>query len=315
MKKIILNSLLISSLSGLCYGADENINSSSINFFASANYFELYPIDNKPAPDGEITGDRQYIVLGTVGLQLLPESLNIYLSYSGALSTSESWVESDEWMAYNEGEKDMSIISVYSRPLSTSYGALGFGYNKYKFSSAIWAEGSATAVDITSNGSAITLSGNTAEARYQAEITDYYITYTLPNDISYIPNGLGIKVGIEESNYPKMIENGYFAMHPETTSTYYGIGINKQFDDLEDGFSFKTLMISKSNNTHKYHNYVDNTDNELSNTSTQFDIEIAYNIITKNKKQFYIMPNFRIKTHSDSEDEYKQGGVEIGLIY
>ncbi len=289
----------------------------NINFMGAARYMEIYPISNKPIPDGEMGSDRQYIVSATAGVVFLPNTYQITLSYTGAIKTSESWLKTDEYHVLDEGKKDLEVFEFYARPIDTAYGSLGLGYSSYTVTVVlIGGEGSVDAVDnVNVTLDAGIISNNPRTARIQAEASSFYLTYTLPRDIDYVPNGLSLKFLREESDLSRNLTAGKFILHPDTTSYGISAGIDQTMSDLKSGVSFKKLMYSRLESTHKYYDRFQAADMSLDTTAQQFDIEIAFMWKTETNKSLYLLPRFSMRTYSDVNEEFVYGGLEAGFSF
>lgn len=312
--KVLKYLCLIALTCQLSYAEDITKNENEIfRFNFAGEYTEIYPVSNKPAPSGDVSSDRQYVVLGTFGLTLLPNTWNLSISYTTSLSESESWIKTTEYHVHDEGDNSMEIIDIYLKPFRTEVGDFGLGYSSNTFTISYVAGGTSRAVDST-----YTLydefSGPFSTARIESNIKQYYATYHTPNNIDYVPEGFGLKVFMEESDLVRNLLGNYFVSHPDTTSLGIGIGINKTVDELKNGFSFKTLMATYISSTHEFHDNVQNRKISLDSTGSQFDIGIAYTW-KKDSYSIFIVPNISYRQDSDVDETYRKGGLYMGFNF
>ena len=285
----------------------------NFNITTSAQFLEIYPIDNKPAPDGQISSDAQNIILGNLTINLLPNTWKIKISYGVVLQQSDGWTSS-QYHVLDEGDDKMELIEIYTRPISLKIGEFGFGYHQYKNSINIHAGGTADAVDIPLQlEDGFTVNGY-ASARYVGEITREYITYNFP-DIEYIPTGLQLEVFREKSNHARNLIDGSFIFHPKTESHGFSFGINKTIEEMDNGFNIKSFLISSFQNTHKYYDYVNSINKEINSTSSEYKISVAYRWKGNSGRQFYVAPTIAERTHSDVDEKYREGSIEIGVTF
>lgn len=269
------------------------------NFFNSANMLA------DPAVNSYL--------LGTVSITILPSTWNIDLSYTGQISKDalyESKSRSGKDVSsyrYDEGESDFQHITIYTKPINTNYGSFGIGFDQVRQNEIMMGpnNGPNVIVDIPNPGS-----GN---ARYEVEYDSIYMTYNIPSKNKWY-SGFGVSYGIGNTNQSVITKNeNDIALKPDTNFKEFAVGINKTFDEVNSGLSFKTLTITKRQSDIKYFNKFISQEEKFSREYTGFDMDIIYMYKWKKNKKLYT--SFKFSHVEGDFEEYDEMLFELGLKY
>lgn len=283
----------------------------------------------------QMLGRSNQYIIGTAGISFLPNTWKINLSYSGVLTNEFNQKEKEATYEYslthnnaiiNEKPKDMEVIDVYMKPISTKYGDIGFGYNSVKKNTLLIGnkdnEYAIKVLDIKNPNSneSISFENNYKYAMYNSNITTYYLTYNIPTKRKWY-QGLGVFYGYETSNVSIVKKKNnlvYVILKPDTTSHLIGVGINKTFDELSNGFNLKNFMIGTATSEYEFYNF-DTKENEKGTMKKQYlNASVSY-LFNKNKnKSIFITTKTRIYSDNLTDIEvnsYKELSLELGIIF
>lgn len=263
---------------------------------------------------GDNAGTRAVNTLyGTVGAMLLPNTWKINISYTGTIGENVLYEDSDynnpKWTntayTYDEGETDAKWLKFYTKPLSTKIGDFGFGYTSIEKSNThdIWG---LKAVDISTTD----INGI---VRYKVKTDRVNFTYNIPSNNSKWYSGFGFSYGYETSNRAKAREDGNIVLKPDTTTNILTVGINKTLDEVQNGFSFKTLSFGISDSEHKYYDKTTSSNKSFSTSGEIIDIDAIYMFKPSKNKQFYLSSGILLKDDDGSGGEEIK--LELGLLF
>ncbi len=221
-------------------------------------------------------------------------------------------------MAIDEGETDFKWIDIYLKPISGTYGEVGFGYKYNEQNSLIITEdlssSSYTVYDKPNNtNTAAKKLSSFQGVRAKGEFKQYYLTYNIPSKDKWY-DGFGIQYGYETSDFPVAhTEKKGMILHPDTTSHLYMIGFNKQLSEIDTGFSFKTLQIGAVSSTYDYYDYDTAANSSFSSDGSFYDIEMIFMFKPSKKRQIYLSFG-RMERWQDSYDR-DEFVYELGVVF
>jgi len=208
------------------------------------DYSSNSPVEVKNSP----------LFLGTVGINLFPETLKIKISYTGVVDENFFNPDTDKRDRGSSNE-NVELIDIFLKPIRTKYGSLGFGFKKYKYNSILENvnDRPIDATDIPNDGKNPEGYKNKGSIwidvgeKYsvKSHFKRYTILYNLPK-ISWLPEGFGISYSKEKGSRPFVLR-GSVAIDMKMELERYGVGIYRTFDELKgDGFFLKNLELYQS---------------------------------------------------------------------
>ena len=282
--------------------------------------------------DGILNNQDHSTLFGTVGVRLFPNSWKIDLSYTGTIGENILFKSStyDEFQTnldnyngnypINESKKDTYWVDVYSKPLSTSFGDFGFGWTQieqFVINEAYDSSLNAKVLNMpnSSNSGALVLDDNNKYLKYNTKTSRIFVTYNIPSTNKWY-SGLGVSYGYEKSNRTKVIQRfKSIVVKPDSNSHIMTFGINKTLDEINTGFSFKTLTYGLIQSTHKYYDYDKQLNTTYTNNETQMDVEMIFMFKPKSNKQFYISGKVMLREEDDTESYYSESRLELGMLF
>ncbi len=273
-------------------------------------------------------------LFASLAVNLLPNTWNITLSYSGKISEDEIFIypggkqNIDDYnklknqtdpstYAIDKGNQDTSWFDFYMKPISTSYGDIGVGYKNIKGSEEFggYAITVLDSPNVTNTG-ALLLNGNKRYIRHNIELERFYFTYNIPNQDSWY-DGLGLFYGYESSNHFYLHSNTDIAnkmvYEPDITSNIFMLGINKTFSEIKSGFNLKKFMVGQISREIKYYNYESSKNDSFNDDATTFAIEPIYMFGSKNGTRFYI--SIEMYSSSGQYMTREEEKFEIGMLF
>lgn len=319
--------LLPKSMQGTAKGLVDDINKDgkNINFTAKLSHITF---DNWTL-DGTFESWSETTQLATVGVSLLPNTWKINLSYSTELgkdlifasSSSEQWERDvDSYTGtyvIKDPDEKTNYLDFYMQPLHLSFGSFGFGYTAIERTVVMssWLTIPVKALDVKDKtlDQAATFTENNRFARVNEETTRYTLTYTMPKKNVWY-DGLGISYSLNDSNRAYVIESGKsMVLKPEIKSNIIQIGIRKTLDEIDTGFSIKTLTFGPSSNEVSYYDYDKKSNETVSTDSFTANIETTFMKKLKKGKKIYL--NAGIFKIEGEKQEYSEVSVDFGLIF
>lgn len=273
------------------------------------------------------------VELGTVGIMLLPNTWKINLSYTKEIGenllfdtgrTQEAKRVTDNPQNYNfilnENKKDFSWIDFYMKPISKSWGEIGFGYLNLEATVTMVAESRINQQlkilniqNNAQNGAYSVDPNNKAYLQYNKKVQRIYTTYNIPPQNKWY-DGLGISYAFEKSNGLQEI-NKNIVIKPDTISQIITIGKMKTLQEVKSGVSFKTLTLGQGKSEVTYFNY-DTSKEEIFNlTFSELNLEIIFMKKWKTNRSIYLSGKIISRDYTDSEKLDEIFNLEFGLLF
>lgn len=335
----------------------------NLMFYSTVGYTEFHPISNDNGLDGEIDSEPKSITSGTVGVTLLPNTWRLDISYSGTISESNGWIQDSyvgldnhtySVVGYNEGDTKTSSFKFYSKPILGKYGSFGFGFKQFKATFGINPYGIVKAVDTpqtryfsitsyTDNDAVEDLVGYPRDPNDHAGFgapnlawvstttNSYFMTYNLPDNIDYIPNGLGFIASYSTDDIPVFIGYGEtvilgynntpvtvgkVALNPDTKSLAIGFGIFKTLDELPNGFSFKNLSYTIINKESSYYDHIEQANKKISGQDLKWTLGPSFVWKWGAFGKVFVLPELSItKLDGFNNAEAREISLDIGLRF
>ena len=275
--------------------------------------------------------------LGSVGIMLLPNSWKINLTFTKEIGDNllfntqrddeAKLVEQnpqDYTFIKNESEKDFSWIDFYMKPISKTWGDIGFGFFHLQNSVTIvvdplYDQPYIKILNIENDSGAYSVtSQNKVYAKYNEKIEKFYITYNIASKNRWF-DGFGVSYNYEKSNRIKEI-NKDIVIDPDTRSNIFSIGFNQTLDEIKTGVRLKTFTLGKVFSKTDYINYDTNKNETYSSTSAELNLELVFIKNWQSNRKIYISGKIISKFDSFSDlggdtglDEIKK--LELGVIF
>jgi len=270
-------------------------------------------------------------LLGTFGLYLLPNTWKIKFTYtltlgdnivfpSSAIDDYEDQISSPTAnYVYQDSDHDTSLIDIYMKPISTSYGDIGFGYrqiNKHTIG-IIAPTGTVTLLDISDGaGGALTASGaNPDIVAANSRTSRTLLTYDFPVKI-FSDTHLGFSYAYETSDQLKILDqSNSVIVNPDRTTHIYSFGIRKTLDQITHGFDVKTLTYGSVDNEYKFYNHTTSQNETILTNGSQFTVELIYMFKANNHRQYYLLAQILRRDESDTNFVNNEVLAELGLRF
>lgn len=273
--------------------------------------------ENQPSVGG-VEAKQKNTLLGTIGVSFLPNTWKINLSYSGTIGEnllyeSNNKIDSNvNSYIIDDGKQDLQWINFYTKPLSTKFGDFGFGYTSIMLSDIFQTEDAVKILDYSNTANNGALKSSDELIQHKSKVEQFYITYNIPSKKSWY-NGLGLSYMYEKSNQMQLVENGSIVFKPDGTTNIITIGINKTMDEVNPGFSFKSLNYGYGKSIYKYYNYNTSTNDSSKVDTTSLSAELIYMIKPRKNKKFYA--SIKGAQRNDENTTRMEVVIETGLIF
>lgn len=352
ISKIVLFLLLISNIFALDVNSIQNDTSKFANNVYEKNKHNWYSyqvefgftglknstFNNENAKVKEINANPTFAF--SAGLNLLPDTYNINVSYTYLMDNRSTWGE-NEYRGEGYGDK-ISFINFSFIPLRTTNGNIGFGYKEHIYAIDTTPDDKSQTLDIIdikndgknpsgyeNNSYIVYGQTNTSYLISQQEYKRYTLIYTLPYGINYIPDGFGISLAHEKGTRPYEGKD-FLALKTEYDGTRIGLGINKDDKDLGHGFSLKKFNFYIFNyNQNIPYSYRTEKSIDLGKVEESgLETEFMYRFKNKGNRSYYIKFNMELakaehnvisedtlNTVYVSEENMFNGGVYLGVTF
>ncbi len=277
----------------------------SYTYFAYENFRRLY------REGWGLSGDNSELRYATLGISFLPNTWNIKISTSKILKEEAGTDGTFQFATQYGSKKDTEFTNVYMKPITRSWGDVGFGYMHFIFTNIVtnYNGGGSTfqVVDVATAPAE-------ASIAYTQETTRYYITYNVPTT-SWLPRGFGFKYEQEETDHGMPVAIGKYAHKPQGTISRLGLGISLTDEELESGFSFKNLYYSRGQNSYEYFDYSISTPVTFELTSQKIDMEIALAKRWENGKIIYTSFGATRESFDKIPDAITELKFNVGTVF
>lgn len=302
---------------------DVKTDGKNVNFFFNLESYQIgrHTADSIRDDDdiriSENPQSRQFI---TAGIMFLPNTWKVNISYSALISTNSIyfWPDHDEindefkrdysGQSYHIKDEDKSnFFEIYMKPLSTSYGDIGFGYKLTETVEEFLIINGTKLIDRPDPdvGEGLVLLG--------VEKTKYLIDFD--NKQNNWKRLFGFKYEYETSNglQFKNYDNREVIHKPDTSSHIFSLGYSKTFDEIKSGFDIKELYMGYMISTHEYYNYLTSKDESIDDSGINMSADFIYMFKPRKDKKFYT--SFKAKV--DRGDYMQSFGftLKLGMIF
>ncbi len=273
------------------------------------------------------------VELGSVGIMLLPNTWKINLSYTREIGenllfdtgrTQEAERVASNPQNYNfilnESKKDFSWIDFYMKPISKSWGEIGFGYLNLEATVTMAAEARMNQqlkiLNIQNNaqtGAYVVDPNDKAYLQYNKKVQRIYTTYNIPPQNKWY-DGFGIAYTYEKSNGLQEI-NKNIVIKPDTISQIVTIGKMKTLQEVKSGVSFKTLTLGQGKSEIKYYNFDTTKEEVFNSTFNELNLELIFMKKWKTNRSIYLSGKIISRSYTEGEKLDEIFNLEFGLLF